>query len=205
MRHSADFIIWLYLHWTDIKVHIQREIENPSRPLRGLHFLNNSKGCFICTVSQTEQYKPCPLTSQSWVTSRNGKNILVLGLSCSFDPVTQAPQASTLTTELNHTLSLIEISHEMDRCLHMCTVNDLTPHSIPKRNSLAQAKSYIVNMKGVFEHFSSGNMMELAHYHKTTQPPLLISKPVLCACQACLNSCLEHVCNYKYHCINAVP
>ena len=61
-----------------VKDHSDSEKGNPLPPYR-LIFPINSKGSFICTISQTGYHIPRPLLHQSWCTSWNafyGSNVL---------------------------------------------------------------------------------------------------------------------------------
>ena len=55
------------LFMASVKVLSDSERGNPLPPLHGL-FSINSKGSFISTIPQAEQYIPQPLLYQSWIT-----------------------------------------------------------------------------------------------------------------------------------------
>ena len=57
-----------------VKYHTDSERVNPLPP-HGLLFLTNSKGSFICTITQTGLHKPRPLLHQSWSTGWNKKQL----------------------------------------------------------------------------------------------------------------------------------
>ena len=69
------FYLRLYGVRYTVKDHSDRERGNLLPPLHGLLFPINSKGSFICTIPQTEQYIPRPLLHQSWSTGWNKKSL----------------------------------------------------------------------------------------------------------------------------------
>ena len=66
------FYLWLYGVRHMVKDHYDSEKGNPLPPHR-LLFPINSKGSFICTITQTGEHIAQPLVHQSWRTGWNEK------------------------------------------------------------------------------------------------------------------------------------